>query len=88
VTPNDKKVEFQANAQEIAKQQADYQDQSVKRLDEVKQNVEAYYNTNPAAFNDYNTFKKFFSYDQRAGAQRQVLDTFWKNKQKPTVDLF
>lgn len=71
---------------ELYRWNPDYQDASEQRLLEISNNVKSYYNTNPNAFNSYEDFKNFFHYWERVDEQKQVLDTFWRNKS--TTDMF
>ena len=60
----------------------DYQLESQARLDEMKKNLDQYFQDSPRMFNDRETFNKVFEYNSRESeAQRQVLDSYWKRKQ-------
>ena len=67
---------------QLYKWYADYQDESQRRLQEIASNVKNFYTTNPEVFSNYDTFKNFFSYNDRVGNQKQVLDSFRQVKTK------
>ena len=59
----------------------DYQDDSDARMNEITNNLNAYWNTNREYFADRQTFNKVFSYDKRSKAQQAHFDSFWKRKE-------
>lgn len=59
----------------------DYQDDSDARMNEITNNLNAYWNTNREYFSDRQTFNKVFSYDKRSKAQQAHFDSFWKRKE-------
>lgn len=60
----------------------DYQASSQARLNEMKRNLDQYFQDSPWMFQDRDTFNKVFEYDSRdSEAQRQLLDSYWKRKQ-------
>lgn len=67
---------------EVATKLPDYQDESVERLTEIQWNLEQYAKLAPQNFSDYETFKKSFDYNNRSQKQKDVLDSFWENKQQ------
>ena len=77
-----KSIEGSTTGIQLYKWYADYQDESQRRLQEIASNVKNYYTTNPEVFSNYDTFKNFFSYNDRVGNQKQVLDSFRQVKTK------
>lgn len=65
---------------QLYKGNPDYQDTSETRLNEISSNVRSFYQTNPQSFKNYDEFKKYFEYDQRVWQQKQILDSFWREK--------
>ena len=60
----------------------DYQASSTARLDEMKRNLDQYFQDSPRMFQDRETFDKVFEYNSRdSEAQKQLLDSYWKRKQ-------
>jgi len=59
----------------------DYQAESDARLNEMANNLNQYWNTNPEFFSDRETFNRVFEYNSRQSqAQRDLLDSYWKKK--------
>ncbi len=77
-----KDIEGSTTGVQLYKWFADYQDESQRRLQEIASNVKNFYTTNPEVFSNYDTFKNFFSYNDRVGSQKQVLDSFRQVKTK------
>lgn len=61
--------------------QPDYEDDSDARMNEITNNLNAYWNTNREYFSDRATFNRIFSYDKRSKAQQAHFDGFWKRKE-------
>lgn len=61
--------------------QPDYADDSDARMNEITNNLNAYWNTNREYFSDRQTFNRIFSYDKRSKAQQAHFDGFWKRKE-------
>lgn len=61
--------------------QPDYADDSDARMNEITNNLNAYWNTNREYFSDRATFNRIFSYDKRSKAQQAHFDWFWKRKE-------
>ena len=61
--------------------QPDYEDDSDARMNEITNNLNAYWNTNREYFSDRQTFNRIFSYDKRSKAQQAHFDGFWKRKE-------
>lgn len=61
--------------------QPDYADDSDARMNEITNNLNAYWNTNREYFSDRATFNRIFSYDKRSKAQQAHFDGFWKRKE-------
>ena len=60
----------------------DYQIDTDARLNEMRNNLNQYYQTNPERFQDRETFNRQFEYNQReSDAQRALLDSYWKKAQ-------
>jgi len=60
----------------------DYQIDTDARLNEMRNNLNQYYQTNPEWFQDRETFNRQFEYNQReSDAQRALLDSYWKKAQ-------
>ena len=60
----------------------DYQIDTDARLNEMRNNLNQYFQTNPEWFQDRETFNKQFEYNQRESeAQRALLDSYWKKAQ-------
>jgi hypothetical protein len=77
-----KDIEGSTTGIQLYKWFADYQDESQRRLQEIASNVKNFYTTNPEVFSNYDTFKNFFSYNDRVDNQKQVLDSFRQVKIK------
>ena len=58
-----------------------YNQTSDDALNTIRDNLNRYKQTNPGYFTDYDTFKKNFSYDARNDAQKNELDTWYKEYQ-------
>ena len=52
------------------------------RLREMAGNIKQYAQENPQLFKNYDTYKKYFHYDERSDSQKQVLDSAYKNYNK------
>ena len=61
--------------------QPDYADDSDARMNEITNNLNAYWNTNREYFSDRQTFNRIFSYEKRSKAQQAHFDGFWKRKE-------
>ena len=60
----------------------DYEDSSDARINELTDNLNRYYQTNPEYFADRETFNRQFEYNQRmSDRQRATLDSYWKKAQ-------
>ena len=60
----------------------DYEDSSDVRINELTDNLNRYYQTNPEFFADRETFNRQFEYNQRmSDRQRATLDSYWKKAQ-------
>ena len=60
----------------------DYQIESDARLNEMVNNLNTYWQTNPEFFSSREEFNKQFEYNQRqSDAQRALLDSYWKKAQ-------
>lgn len=60
----------------------DYELWDATRENEMKHNLDEYYDSMPRVFSDRETFNKFFEYNSRkSDAQRELLDSYWKKKQ-------
>lgn len=59
----------------------DYQDDSDARMNEITNNLNAYWNTNREYFSDRQTFNRNFQYEKRNESQRALLDSFRKRKE-------
>lgn len=60
----------------------DYEDSSDQRINELTDNLNRYYQTNPEYFADRETFNRQFEYNQRmSDRQRATLDSYWKKAQ-------
>lgn len=60
----------------------DYKEDSEARLNEMRNNLNQYYQTNPEWFQDREVFNRQFEYNEReSDAQRAVLDSYWKKAQ-------
>lgn len=60
----------------------DYTLSSDARLNEMKSNLDQYFQDSPRMFKDRQTFNKVFEYDTRESeAQKQLLDSYWKRKE-------
>ena len=69
----------EGNARQTGK--PDYEDDSDVRMNEITNNLNAYWNTNREYFSDRQTFNRIFSYDKRSKAQQAHFDGFWKRKE-------
>lgn len=69
----------EGNARQTGK--PDYEDDSDARMNEITNNLNAYWNTNREYFSDRQTFNRIFSYDKRSKAQQAHFDGFWKRKE-------
>ena len=54
--------------------QPDYADDSDARMNEITNNLNAYWNTNREYFSDRQTFNRIFSYEKRSKAQQAHFD--------------
>lgn len=59
----------------------DYQDDSDARMNEITNNLNAYWNTNREYFSDRQTFNRNFQYEKRNESQKALLDSFRKKKE-------
>lgn len=59
----------------------DYQDDSDARMNEITNNLNAYWNTNREYFSDRQTFNRNFQYEKRNESQKALLDSFRKRKE-------
>lgn len=60
----------------------DYTISTDARLNEMKSNLDQYFQDSPRMFSDRETFNKVFNYSGRESeAQRQLLDSYWKRKE-------
>lgn len=60
----------------------DYTISTDARLNEMKGNLDQYFQDSPRMFSDRETFNKVFDYNWRESeAQRQLLDSYWKRKE-------
>lgn len=59
----------------------DYQDNSDARMQEITNNLNAYWNSNREMFRDRETFNRNFNYGGRSKHQQDLLDSFWKRKE-------
>ena len=60
----------------------DYQISTDARLNEMKGNLDQYFQDSPRMFSDRETFNRVFQYNEReSDAQRQLLDSYWKRKE-------
>lgn len=59
----------------------DYQDDSDARMNEITNNLNAYWNTNREYFSDRQTFNRNFKYEKRNESQKALLDSFRKRKE-------
>ena len=62
----------------------DYDEDSEARMNEITNNLNAYWNTNKSYFTDRATFNSTFHYDDRSDKQKALLDSFWKGTQDQT----
>lgn len=60
----------------------DYANKESARLQEIQNNLSDYYQTQQNLFMDRNVFDKFFKYGERVQEQKDVLDTFYGQKEK------
>jgi len=56
----------------------DYEEDSEARMNEITNNLNAYWNTNKSYFSDRATFNSTFHYNDRSAKQKALLDSFWK----------
>ena len=56
----------------------DYEEDSEARMNEITNNLNAYWNTNKSYFSDRSTFNSTFHYNDRSDKQKALLDSFWK----------
>ena len=60
----------------------DYTISTDARLNEMKSNLDQYFQDSPRMFSDRETFNRVFDYNNReSDAQRQLLDSYWKRKE-------
>ena len=56
----------------------DYEEDSEARMNEITNNLNAYWNSNKSYFSDRATFNSTFHYNDRSDKQKALLDSFWK----------
>lgn len=56
----------------------DFQDNSQPRQQEIVDNLNKYYQSNPSMFQDRNLFEQSFSYSSRSDLQKSILDNWYK----------
>lgn len=56
----------------------DYEEDSEARMNEITNNLNAYWNNNKSYFSDRATFNSTFHYNDRSDKQKALLDSFWK----------
>lgn len=59
---------------------ADYTLNSDARMQEITNNLNAYWQNNPEYFSDRDTYNKMFNYNERSNEQKALLDSYWKKK--------
>ena len=59
----------------------DYEEDSEARMNEITNNLNAYWNNNKSYFSDRATFNSTFHYNDRSDKQKALLDSFWKGTQ-------
>lgn len=64
----------------VAKESPSYTDESLKRHQEIINNLYGFYESNPERFVDRAIFEKVFEYDKRSDRQKKWLDSFWDNE--------
>lgn len=60
---------------------ADFSLNSDARMQEITNNLNAYWQNNPEYFSDRNTYNKMFNYNERSNEQKALLDSYWKKKE-------
>lgn len=60
---------------------ADYTLNSDARMQEITNNLNAYWQNNPEYFSDRDTYNKMFNYNERSNEQKALLDSYWKKKE-------
>jgi hypothetical protein len=51
------------------------------RMNEITNNLNAYWKNNPEYFSDRDTYNKMFHYNERNDGQKALLDSYWKKKE-------
>ena len=59
----------------------DYELNSDARMQEITNNLNAYWQNNREFFKDRATFNQMFSYNSRSNEQKALLDSYWKKKE-------
>lgn len=73
-----KTEQMQPVQQQQEQQLPDFQDDSQPRQQEIVNNLNNYYKSNPSMFQDRNLFNQSFSYDSRSDLQKSILDNWYK----------
>lgn len=60
---------------------ADFSLNSDARMQEITNNLNAYWQNNPEYFSDRDTYNKMFNYNERSNEQKALLDSYWKKKE-------
>ena len=60
----------------------DYANKETARLQEIRDNLSQYYQSQQDLFKDRSRFDTFFKYNDRVQEQKQVLDDFFKQKER------
>ena len=60
---------------------ADYTLNSDARMQEITNNLNAYWQNNPEYFSDRDTYNKMFNYNERSNEQKALLDSYRKKKE-------
>ena len=60
---------------------ADFSLNSDARMQEITNNLNAYWKNNPEYFSDRDTYNKMFNYNERSNEQKALLDSYWKKKE-------
>jgi len=57
----------------------DFQDNTQPRQEEIVNNLNRYYQSNPSMFQDRELFNQSFSYENRSDLQKSILDNWYKS---------
>ena len=60
---------------------ADFSLNSDARMQEITNNLNAYWQNNPEYFSDRDTYNKMFNYNERSNEQKALLDSYRKKKE-------